>query len=92
MVATETSCRTGVTWTVRAEDSVSVEETGPERAHPPVLVVAGASAAVSLAVPGEPKEWPACVAFLLRLRDGVGELAEVLSSRVADRGELDGCR
>lgn len=93
MVATTKWSRvTGVRWTVGAEDSVSVEETGPERQDPPVLVVAGTGSPVSLVVPERPEQWPACVAFLLRLRDGVGELAEVLAGRAPDPGGRDECR
>ncbi|SEF37006.1 hypothetical protein SAMN05421837_112117 [Amycolatopsis pretoriensis] len=92
LAATETSRVAGVTWTVGAEDSVSVEETGPEWKDPPVLVVAGRRSAVLLAVPAGPEEWSACVTFLLRLRDGAGELAEMLAGRVADPGGRDECR
>ncbi|WP_410621386.1 hypothetical protein [Amycolatopsis sp. cmx-8-4] len=46
-------------------------------------VVTGAASVVSLAVPEGPDEWPGCVAFLFRLRDAIGELAELLASRVA---------
>ncbi|MFJ7218467.1 hypothetical protein [Amycolatopsis sp. NPDC098790] len=89
MEATKASRWMGVTWRVRADDSVSVEETGPGRECPPVLVVAGATAAVSLAVPHAREEWTGCVAFLLRLRDGVEELAETLASRAADPEDCD---
>ena len=83
-----------VTWTVESGDSVSVEETGPEPECPPVLVVAGATTAVSLAVPRATAEWPGCVVFLRRLRDGVDELAELLAVRAAIPGgsERDGDR
>ena len=59
-----------------------MEETGPEPENPPLLVVAGAKSAISLAVPGGVDEWPACVAFLSRLRDGVDELAGLLVTRL----------
>ena len=80
----------GVTWTVESRDSVTVEETGPHPASPPVLVVTGATSVVSLVVPGEPDAWPACVAFLHRLRDGVEELAALLTARAAAPAERDG--
>ncbi|RSM50306.1 hypothetical protein DMA12_03125 [Amycolatopsis balhimycina DSM 5908] len=82
----------GVTWMVESRDSVTVEETGPRPASPPVLVVTGATSVVSLVVPGEPDEWPACVAFLHRLRDGVDELATLLAARAAAPAERDGGR
>ena len=80
----------GVTWTVESRDLVTVEETGPDPTSPPVLVVTGATSVMSLAVPGVPDEWPACVAFLLRLRDGVDDLAALLAARVAVPGVRDG--
>lgn len=73
----------GVTWTVESRDSVTVEETGPHPASPPVLVVTGATSVATLALPGDVAEWPACVAFLLRLRDGVDDLAALVAARVA---------
>ncbi|MEU4248685.1 hypothetical protein AB0F15_14890 [Amycolatopsis sp. NPDC026612] len=79
----------GVTWTVEPQESVTVEETGPHPASPPMLVVTGATV-VSLAVPEDLEQWPACVAFLLRLRDGVDDLAALLAARVAAPGRRDG--
>jgi hypothetical protein len=79
----------GVTWTVEPRDSVTVEETGPNPANPPMLVVTGETV-VSLAVPEDLDQWPACVAFLLRLRDGVDDLAALLTARVAVPGRRDG--
>ncbi|WP_033262509.1 hypothetical protein [Amycolatopsis vancoresmycina] len=73
----------GVTWTVEPRDPVSVEETGPDPASPPALVVTGATSAVSLTVPRDRDEWPDCAVFLRRLRDGVDELAALLTARVA---------
>jgi hypothetical protein len=73
----------GVTWTVESRDSVTVEETGAHPASPPMLVVTGTTSVVSLVLPGDLAEWPACVAFLLRLRDGVDDLAALLTARVA---------
>ncbi|SEP51054.1 hypothetical protein [Amycolatopsis saalfeldensis] len=80
----------GVTWTVESRDPVAVEETGPDPASPPMLVVTGATSAVSLTVPRDRDEWPACVAFLLRLREGVDDLAALLAARVADPDGRDG--
>jgi hypothetical protein len=47
-----------------------------------MLVVTGETV-VFLAVPEDLDQWPACVAFLLRLRDGVDDLAALLTARVA---------
>ncbi|WP_103342140.1 hypothetical protein [Amycolatopsis sp. CA-126428] len=79
----------GGTWTVEPRDSVAVEETGPHPASPPRLVVTGETV-VSLAVPEDLDQWPACVAFLLRLRDGVDDLAALLTARAAVPGARDG--
>ena len=79
----------GVTWTVEPQESVTVEETGPHPASPPMLVVTGATV-VSLVVPEDLEQWPACVAFLLRLRDGVDDLAALLAARMAAPGRRDG--
>jgi hypothetical protein len=80
----------GVTWTADSRDLVTVEETGPDPLSPPMLVVTGAMSAVSLTVPRDRAEWPACVAFLLRLREGVDDLAALLAARVAAPGGRDG--
>src|SRR4051812_15772218 len=82
----------GVTWTVESRDSVTVEETGPHPASPPMLVVSGTTSVVSLALPTDVTEWPACAAFLLRLRDGVDDLAALLAARVATPVGPDGGR
>ncbi|WP_410567672.1 hypothetical protein [Amycolatopsis sp. cmx-4-61] len=79
----------GVTWTVEPGDSVAVEETGPHPGCPPMLVVTGGTV-VSLALPTDLGQWPACVAFLLRLRDGVDDLAALLTARTAVPGGRDG--
>jgi hypothetical protein len=71
----------GVTWRVESRDSVTVEETGPHPASPPMLVVTGATSVVSLTVPEDLEQWPACAAFLHRLRDGVDDLAALLTAR-----------
>jgi hypothetical protein len=81
----------GVTWTVEPSDPVTLEETGPHPASPPMLVVTGATSVVSLVLPGDVDKWPACVAFLLRLRDGVDDLAALVAARVADPVGPDGC-
>lgn len=81
--------RFGVTWTVEPQDSVTVEETGSHPASPPMLVVTGETV-VSLAVPKDLDKWPACVAFLLRLRDGVDDLAALLVARGARDEAGDG--
>jgi hypothetical protein len=80
----------GVTWTVESQDSVTVEETGPHPVSPPMLVVTGTTSVVSLALPGDLAEWPACVAFLLRLRDGMDDLAALLAARVTTPVGPDG--
>ena len=73
----------GVTWKVESRDSVTVEETGPHPASPPMLVVTGATSVVSLTVPEDLEQWPACAAFLRQLRDGVDDLAALLTARAA---------
>ena len=78
-----------MTWTVDPQDLVTVEESGPHPASPPMLVVTGETV-VSLAVPKDPDKWPACVAFLLRLRDGVDDLAALLAARGARDEAGDG--
>ena len=82
----------GVTWTVESRDSVTVEETGPHPASPPMLVVTGTTSVVSLALPTDVAEWPACATFLLLLRDGVDDLAALLAARVATPVGPDGGR
>lgn len=74
-------------WTVGPDAEVTVEETGPERWFPPVLVVTGRPCVVTLVPPEDQEAWPACAAFLRRLRDDAEELAVLLEARV---GRHDG--
>jgi hypothetical protein len=67
-----------------------VEETGPERSFPPVLVVAGVPCVVTLVPPQDQHTWPECAAFLRRLRDQADELATLLEARAGRRDGAEG--
>jgi hypothetical protein len=72
---------TGLRWTVGPDTEVTVEETGPDRWFPPVLVMAGLPCVVTLVPPEDREAWPECAAFLRRLRDDADELAALLEAR-----------
>lgn len=75
----------GVTWIVGSEAELTVEETGSDPKHPPLLVLAGAPCVVMLRPPDDPAKWPACVRFLRQLRDGAEDLAAMLEDRAMTR-------
>jgi hypothetical protein len=79
----------GVTWIVGSEAELTVEETGSDPEHPPMLVLAGAPCVVMLRPPDDPAMWPACVTFLRHLRDGAEDLAALLEARAATRQVRD---
>lgn len=75
----------GVTWIVGPEAELTVEETGSDPKHPPMLVLVGAPCVVMLRPPNDPDTWPACVRFLRQLRDGADDLAMLLEDRAMIR-------
>ncbi len=75
----------GVTWVVGPQAELTVEETGSDPTHPPMLVLAGAPCVVTLRPPDDPATWPACVTFLRQLRDGAEDLAALLEARATAR-------
>jgi hypothetical protein len=81
---TATWDRVGLRWTVGAGTEVTVEETGPERCFPPVLVVSGVPCVLTLVPPEDQGGWPECAAFLRRLRDDADELAMLLEVRARE--------
>ncbi|WP_329051995.1 hypothetical protein OG738_06300 [Amycolatopsis sp. NBC_01488] len=80
----------GVTWIVGREAELTVEETGSDPTHPPMLVLAGAPCVVMLRPPDDPATWPACVRFLRQLRDSAEDLAALLEARAMARLVPDG--
>jgi hypothetical protein len=79
----------GVTWVVGPQAELTVEETGSEPKHPPMLVLEGAPCVVMLRPPDDPAMWPACVTFLRQLRDGAEDLAALLETRMTARRVRD---
>jgi hypothetical protein len=80
----------GVRWAVGPGIEVTVEETGPEQASPPVLVLAGMPFVLTLVPPQDQETWPECAAFLRQLRDHAGELAALLEARAGRRDRAEG--
>ena len=69
---------------------MTVEESGPERSCPPVLVLAGVPFVLTLVPPWDQEMWSECAVFLRRLRDHAEELAALLEIRAGRRDSAEG--
>ncbi len=74
----------GLTWVIGPWDEVTVEETGPDPAFPPVMMISGTSGLLTIRPPSTPSTWITRVSFLHQLRDGADELAALLTKRAVE--------
>lgn len=80
----------GVRWAVGPGIEVTVEETGPDRWSPPVLVLAGVPFVLTLVPSQDQEAWQESVVFLRQLRDCADELAALLEARAGRRDAVEG--
>ncbi|MFI5607567.1 hypothetical protein [Amycolatopsis sp. NPDC051903] len=68
-------------WVVGPDTELTVQESGSDPSHPPVLVLSGAPCVLTLVPPDNVNAWSGCADLLRQLRDNADDLATLLDAR-----------